>query len=112
MRPAVFSSSFCKRSQVLPARTKASDSAEPFGPEPFGPEPFGPEPFGPELKAEGLKAEGLKAEGLVAGHQSLRKDVMTFFHYMMYLFLNDKYAFPGRTPYPCFRSLLISFSIL
>jgi hypothetical protein len=33
--------------------TKASDSAEPFGPE-------------------------LKAEGLVAGHQSLRKDVMTF----------------------------------
>jgi hypothetical protein len=36
--------------------TKASDSAEPFGPE-------------------------LKAEGLVAGRQSLRKDIMTFMHY-------------------------------
>jgi hypothetical protein len=52
--------------------TKASDSAEPFGSE-------------------------LKAEGLVAGHQSLRKDVMTFFHSMIYLSLNDKYAFSGRS---------------
>ena len=83
MRPAVFSSSFCKRSQVLPARTKASDSAafDKLRPRARRGEPFGPEPFGPELKAEGLKAEGL-----VAGHQSLRKDVMTFFHYMMSLF--------------------------
>jgi hypothetical protein len=62
--------------------TKASDSAEPFGPEHFGLE---------------LNAERLKAEGLVAGHQSLRKDIMTFFHYMIYLSLNDKYAFSGRT---------------
>ena len=54
--------------------TKASDSAEPFGPE-------------------------LKAEGLVAGHQSLRKDVMTFLHYMIYLSVNDKYAFSGRTTF-------------
>jgi hypothetical protein len=36
--------------------TKASDSAEPFGPE-------------------------LKAEGLVAGRQSLKKDIMTFLDY-------------------------------
>jgi hypothetical protein len=35
-----------------------------------------------------------------ASHQSLRKDVMTFFHYMIYLSLNDKYAFPGRTTFP------------
>jgi hypothetical protein len=35
--------------------TKASDSAEQFGPE-------------------------LTAEGLVAGHQSLRKDIMTFLY--------------------------------
>jgi hypothetical protein len=55
--------------------TKTSDSAEPFG----------PEPFGSELKAEGLKAEGLKAEGLVAGHQSLRKDIMTFLHHRIHL---------------------------
>ncbi len=54
--------------------TKASDSAEPFGPE-------------------------LKAEGLVAGHQSLRKDIMTFLHYMIYLSVNDKYAFSGRTTF-------------
>jgi hypothetical protein len=50
--------------------TKTSDSAEPFGPEPFGSE---------------LKAEGLKAEGLVAGHQSLRKDIMTFLHHRIHL---------------------------
>jgi hypothetical protein len=54
--------------------TKASDSAEPFGPE-------------------------LKAEGLVAGHQSLRKDVITFLYYMIDLSVNDKYAFPGRTTF-------------
>ncbi len=55
--------------------TKASASAEPFGPEPFGPE--------------------LKAEGLVAGHQSLRKDAMTFLHYMIHLPVSDEYAFSG-----------------
>jgi hypothetical protein len=43
--------------------TKASDSAEPFGPE----------------RLDLSSSTGLKAEGLVAGHQSLRKDVMTFF---------------------------------
>jgi hypothetical protein len=46
--------------------TKASDSAEPFGSE------FLDLARNPEF------IEGLKAEGLVAGHQSLRKDVMTF----------------------------------
>ncbi len=48
--------------------TKASDSADPFGSE-------------------------LKAEGLVAGHQSLRKDIMTFFDSMIYLSVSDEYAF-------------------
>jgi hypothetical protein len=57
--------------------TKASDSAEPFGPE-------------------------LKAEGLVAGHQSLRKDIITFFPYMIYLSVNDKYAFSRRTLFSWF----------
>ena len=37
------------------------------------------------------------AEGLVAGHQSLRKDIMTFLDYMIYLSINDEYAFFGRT---------------
>jgi hypothetical protein len=59
--------------------TKASDSAEPFGPEPFGPE---------------LKAEGLKAEGLVAGRQSLRKDFITI------LFYNWFYPLLIRTHFP------------
>jgi hypothetical protein len=58
--------------------TKASDSAEPFGSEHFGLE---------------LNAERLKAEGLVAGHQSLRKDIMTFFDSMIYLSVSDEYAF-------------------
>jgi hypothetical protein len=48
--------------------TKASDSAEPFG-------------------------SKLKAEGLVAGHQSLRKDIMTFLQCIIYLLVNDTYAF-------------------
>jgi hypothetical protein len=64
--------------------TKASDSAEPFGPEHFGLE---------------LNAERLKAERLVAGHQSLRKDVMTFFRDIIYLSGNDEYAFSGRNKF-------------
>ena len=32
-----------------------------------------------------------------ASHQSLRKDLMTFFDYMIYLSVNDEYAFSGRT---------------
>jgi hypothetical protein len=31
-----------------------------------------------------------------ASHQSLRKDIMTFFDYMIYFSVNDKYAFSGR----------------
>jgi hypothetical protein len=61
--------------------TKASDSAEPFGSE----------------RLDLSSSTGLKAEGLVAGHQSLRKDVMTFFHYGIHLSVNDTYAFSGRT---------------
>jgi hypothetical protein len=65
--------------------TKASDSAEQFGPE------FLDTARNPEC------IEGLTAEGLVAGHQSLRKDIMTFLHYMIYLCVNNAYAFSGRT---------------
>jgi hypothetical protein len=32
-----------------------------------------------------------------ASHQSLRKDIMTFFDYMIYLSVIDEYAFSGRT---------------
>jgi hypothetical protein len=34
---------------------------------------------------------------IVAGHQSLRKDIMTFFDYMIYLAVNYEYAFSRRT---------------
>jgi hypothetical protein len=61
--------------------TKASDSAEPFGPE----------------RLDLSSSTGLKAEGLVAGHQSLRKDIMTFLHHRIHLSANNEYAFFGRT---------------
>jgi hypothetical protein len=50
--------------------TKASDSAEPFGPE-------------------------LKAEGLVAGRQSLRKDFITILSLNLVLFFITSYSFSG-----------------
>jgi hypothetical protein len=53
--------------------TKASDSAA-F--DKLSPRARRGEPFGPEF------IEGLKAEGLVAGHLSLRKDIMTFLLYI------------------------------
>jgi hypothetical protein len=70
--------------------TKASDSAEPFGPE------FLDTARNPEF------IEGLKAEGLVAGHQSLRKDLMTFLHYYIYLPIQIEYAFSRRTLFSWF----------